>query len=403
MSNPSEGVETVRKVYVRDLREKQQVQTVFRVGGKKRHTARSGKTFLALELADRTGVVGARIFDNVDAAEAAFNDGDYVLLQGEVISFQGKPQVVISRLERLDPEPIDPAEFTPPAAESGERPPRAERAERGGGARGMLDRIADPHVKALVAAVLEDPEVAEALKVAPAARAHGAHRGGLLEHLAATVKLVHRLAEHFGALDRDLAVGGAILRVAARAVEASAERDFEHTDAGRLLGAGVVAAQKIREHAALQQGFPRALEQHLTHIALAGDARPPVTLEALVVSRATALEEEVGAWVEAMTRDAHERWTEPNRWMERALWKGPPPTARGKAPVAPRPRPPRKGEKRDGGERREAKEPAARALPTFKPLAEITPAEAPPAEATPAAPAAPAEAAPVLDGGSGQP
>lgn len=408
MANESEGVETVRKVYVRDLREKQTVHTVFRVSAKKRQSARSGKSFLALELADRTGVVDARIFDNVDAAEGSFADGDYVLLKGEVIGFHGKPQVVITQLEKLDPEPIDPAEFTPPSREEREKAERPSDKGGEGSSRGLVDRISDPQIKALVSAVLDDSEIAASLRAAPLSRSHGSSRGGLFEHLQATVKLVHRLAEHFGAIDRDLAVGGAILRLAARALDASAERDFDHTDSGRLLGAGVAAAQKIREHAARLRDFPRALEQHLTHIAIAGEARPPVTLEALVVARATALEEEVSVWVELMTRDSHDRWTEPNRFIERALWKGPAPTARGRAPVAPKPpRGARKGgEKKDGaggGEKREAAPVVSKKLPTFKPLTEMSPttsgeAAAPEASAEAAPPAAESEAPPPSDG-----
>jgi 3'-5' exoribonuclease len=125
--NPSQSeVETVRKVYVKDLREKQPVHTVFRVTQKQKISARSGKVFLAVTLADRTGEVDARVFDQVEAAEALFQAGDHLLVRGEVISFHGKSQVVIHALEKLDPEPLDPKEFTPPPAPA-PAPPRPDR------------------------------------------------------------------------------------------------------------------------------------------------------------------------------------------------------------------------------------------------------------------------------------
>src|SRR5438128_1648761 len=101
------SVETVRKVYAKDLREKDRVTTVFRVTQKSKVTARSGKVFLALSLADKSGEMDARIFDKVDALEPTFNPGDHVLVQGNVINFHGKLQIVVESLDRLDPGPLD--------------------------------------------------------------------------------------------------------------------------------------------------------------------------------------------------------------------------------------------------------------------------------------------------------
>src|SRR5260370_40591140 len=106
-------LEKVRKVYVRDLEEKERVQTVFLVTRKARNVGRTGKTFLVLMLADKTGDIDARIFDGIDQLEAQFAVGDYVLVQGGVSIFHGKLQILISSLVRLDPEPVDPKEFEP--------------------------------------------------------------------------------------------------------------------------------------------------------------------------------------------------------------------------------------------------------------------------------------------------
>ena len=78
-SETAQGDEVVRKVYVRDLRDRQPIQTVFKVTRKARATARSGKVFLVVGLGDRTGEVDARVFDHVDAIEPTFQTGDLVL------------------------------------------------------------------------------------------------------------------------------------------------------------------------------------------------------------------------------------------------------------------------------------------------------------------------------------
>ncbi|MBX7112901.1 MAG: hypothetical protein K1X64_01110 [Myxococcaceae bacterium] len=114
-SLPSTSEERVRKVYVRDIQAGHTVHTVFRATKKQKSTSRQGKTFLAVTLADKTGELEARVFDNVETVETAFANRDYLLVKGRVITFHNKPQLVIEALDRLDPEPMDEKEFTPPA------------------------------------------------------------------------------------------------------------------------------------------------------------------------------------------------------------------------------------------------------------------------------------------------
>ena len=380
-------VETVRKVYAKDLREKDTVHTVFRVTQKSRVTARSGKVFLSLVLADKSGEVDARIFDKVEALEPAFASGDYVLVRGSVISFHGKSQLVIEALERLDPEPLDPKEFEPPPAPApeakqeeaapapkGEKPEKAERTadkperaeakppgEGPGGARAagqirelVTERVNDPHVKALLLAFLDDPQIAAGLPIAPAAKGiHHAYRGGLADHLLSVMRLTLRVADHYPMADRDLLLAGALLHDIMKVAEISPERNFEYTDEGKLVGHLVMTAQKIREKTLALPGFPPLLEQHLTHLVLAhhgrleyGSPKLPMTLEAHIVHALDSLDSRIASWVEAMQRDTNERWTEPLKLYDRQLWKGPVPTVRGRAPVERRPKKEKKGKEK---------------------------------------------------------
>ncbi|MCA2979826.1 MAG: hypothetical protein INH41_31845 [Myxococcaceae bacterium] len=125
--------ERIRKTYVKDLKSGEAVRTVFKATRKERASSRAGKPYLSLTLTDRTGQVDGRVFENVEAADGAFAAGDYLLLDGRVGAFHGKTQIVVDRLERLDPEPIDPAEFefvAPVSQAPKEREKRAEKPER---------------------------------------------------------------------------------------------------------------------------------------------------------------------------------------------------------------------------------------------------------------------------------
>ncbi|ATB47165.1 OB-fold nucleic acid binding domain-containing protein [Corallococcus macrosporus] len=360
------SVETVRKVYAADLREKDRVHTVFRVTKKEKVTARSGKVFVSATLVDKSGEVDARVFDKVDTLEPLFQPGDFVLVQGNVIQFHGRTQVVVEAVERLDPEPLDPKEFEPPPAPppaeakpaapepkaapeaKAEKPEKADKGEaRGnegpGGARaaGLIremvsERISDAFVKQLLLAFLDEPKIASGLPVAQGARGtHHAWRGGLAEHILSVMRLTLRVADQYPMADRDLLLAGALLQQVMKAADAS-----ESSDEGRLVGNLVLTAQKLREKALAIPGFPPLLEQHLTHLVISqhGDAqhgspKSPVTLEAQIIHSLESLDARIASWLEAMQRDSHDKWTDVVRPYERQLWKGASPTSRGRAPV----------------------------------------------------------------------
>jgi 3'-5' exoribonuclease len=394
----TESVETVRKIYARDVKEKERLETVFRVSAKARQLARSGKPFLSVTLADRTGLLEARVFDAVDTMEPAFQMGDYVLVSGHVVSFHGKPQLVIESLARLDPEPIDPAEFTPPEPDAVAPAPETKSGRdvdsKGAGAvrqiRELVERVQDSHVRSLLLSFLDDPDIARGLPVAPAAKGiHHAYPGGLAEHLLSVMRLAHRAADHYPMLDRDLLVAGALLHDIGKVQELSYEKGTEYTDEGRLVGHLVMTAQRIHAFAQRLPGFPPLLEHHITHLVLAhhgelayGSPKEPATLEAYVVHALDTLDSRVSSWLDLMARDPNERWTDRTKLYDRHLWKGPVPTVRNRSPVEPRRKRSRGGR---GGHPSAAERPSLPAEVTFKPLEALAPA-APASEATPPLP-----------------
>lgn len=160
--------ERIRKIYAKDLKRGEAVHTVFRAARKEKQTSRGGKSFLALTLVDRTGEVDARVFENVDAADQAFSLDDYLLLKGKVGEFHGKTQIVIDRLERLDPGPIDAKEFafTPaPPAERPAREPREAKEPRKPDEAAAAEGTARVHLSKRLSRLLENPQVAQALDV----------------------------------------------------------------------------------------------------------------------------------------------------------------------------------------------------------------------------------------------
>lgn len=156
-TNQTPSDEQIRKVYARDVKPGDTFHTVFKAEKPAKQTSRAGKTFLTLQLVDRTGRVDARVFEKVEETESAFRDGDFLLVKGRAIAFHGKPQLVIDALERLDPGPIDAKEFAAPPEAPKAEAEHEERPAKGGGSQKQL--------KQRLHALLDEPQVAKALEV----------------------------------------------------------------------------------------------------------------------------------------------------------------------------------------------------------------------------------------------
>src|SRR5256712_183880 len=107
--------------------------------------------------------------------------------------------------------------------------------------------MTDPHLKALVEAVLDDPEIAQRYRQAPAAKQiHHAWLGGLLEHVLSLCRLGVIAAEHYR-VDLNLLLAGVVLHDIGKIYELSYDRSFEYTTEGQLLGHMVLALRMVSD------------------------------------------------------------------------------------------------------------------------------------------------------------
>jgi 3'-5' exoribonuclease len=197
--------------------------------------------------------------------------------------------------------------------------------------RALVSQVRNQHVRALLDAFLDDPQLAPAFRVAPAAKGiHHAWLGGLCEHTLSVMQLGWRICDHYPQLDRDLVTAGALLHDIGKAREISPEPGFEYTDEGKLVGHLIITCQLIREKAARIEGFPAELEWRITHLVVAhhgrleyGSPKEPVTLEAMVVHALDELDTRVASFGQLMA-EAEGRWTESKNLYRRQLLKAEP-------------------------------------------------------------------------------
>jgi 3'-5' exoribonuclease len=316
--------------FIRDLQAGQKIKQFFLIKKKERRRTRTGKDYLDLLLADRTGAVGGKIWsEGVQVLDPLFEAGEFAGVTGRVESFQDELQVTVERIKgigRFSAEQLAASTFDPdllvPAAPCDLDALWTEM-------RGWAEQeIGHPGLRALTLGLLENHR--EAWLTWPAAKLyHHAYKGGLLEHTHRLVRLARQVLEVFPDLDRSLVLAGAMLHDLGKIKEIDGYLAAENSLEGQLLGHVTLGWEMVREAArALSWEDPRTL-LHLEHILLShhgqlefGSPVLPQTPEALLVHTLDDLEGKLKMISGALEQDrGGEEFTEWNRVLKRKLLK----------------------------------------------------------------------------------
>ena len=245
---------------VAELRAGTEVEGVFACSRKDRLTAKSGTSYLAVELRDRTGAIQGRAFRDADFLAGQFERGDLVAVSGRVERFREELQVELRSIRRA--EGADPAAFLPTAYRDLD--------ELDGFLEHLAREVYDPDLRALLDAFLGDEAFRSELRRAPCTRAgHHAYLGGLLEHTVAVATLALETCALHPRLDSDLLTCAAILHDAGKTLEFQLGAEIELSDAGALVGHVVLGQQLVVERAARLDGFPGEKLHAVLHCVLA--------------------------------------------------------------------------------------------------------------------------------------
>jgi 3'-5' exoribonuclease len=254
-------------VFVRELVDGQEIDRVLLV----RERA------VDLLLGDRTGTVVARPPEGTPEPEA-----------GAAVRVAGRFAGGELRLTAL--RPAEPHEYD--AADLVDGPPRSA-AQMEADLRQLVATIQDPHLQALLEAVLGTSSPTwPAYRDAPAAkRLHQAYRHGLLEHSLGVAQAVSAISATFPGIDRDVAITGALLHDVGKLDAYSADPlAIDLTDAGKLQGEIALGYYRVRRLIEEIPGFPAPLAAAVLHIILShhgtlrhGSPVVPCTREATLV------------------------------------------------------------------------------------------------------------------------
>jgi 3'-5' exoribonuclease len=315
--------------YVNQLTNGDSVDEPFLVADKQLRANRQGNLYLHLELRDKTGSVGARLWNATEDLARTFEPGDFLHVRGKTQIFQGSIQIILTHLEVVDPSRIEPEEFLPQSSHNiGKLLKRL---------REVLLAMNNPHLRAVVECFLIDDEFVRKFTTAPAGiKNHHAYQGGLLEHVVTLLNVADRITDLYPEIDRDLLLTGIFLHDVGKVDELSYDRAFAYTDEGQLVGHLIMGVEMLREKVdrcakLTGEPFPPELFLRLKHMIVShhgsyefGSPKLPMTLEAIALHYLDNLDAKIHTFGREIrddpSRDAS--WTPFQQSLGRRLYKG---------------------------------------------------------------------------------
>lgn len=315
-----------KSIFVKDIaKEHVAVNDYFVVTRKGVFSTKDNRKYMSVNLRDCTGTIEGKVWDRVDELQDRFDKDDLVYLSSKSVAYQGKFQLKIADIRRLETEvTIDGMKAFLPHSDQSDDVLRKAYFD-------LVNSLKNPHLKALFAVIRETDGLLNRFFAYPASV--GVHHmcfGGLLEHSVAVAKMARNAAETAGG-DVDVIVAGSILHDIGKIDEMHLKGGFRYSDKGRLLGHITLGVMLLDDLIGKVEGFPQQLGDILKHIVIShhgveewGSPRKPMCIEALIIHYIDNLDAKVMGVREHMKENMEdETWTAWHRLYESRFYKLP--------------------------------------------------------------------------------
>ena len=315
--------------FLKEYRDGESVDDVFLLADKQLRANRNADLYLLASLRDKTGMVSGLMWNVTEESVSHISTGDFVRARGKVQLYQGGLQMIVTHIDAVSANSVDPADFHPERNQDVE--PMLNRV------REILTGIDNPPLRSLMECFLIDETLVQSFSQAPAGiKAHHAYQGGLLEHSLNMMEVALRIADLYPAADIGLVLAGIFLHDLGKVRELGYEASFVYTDEGQLLGHMSIAVEMLTEKIGdteklSGEPFPPETALRLKHIILShhgtyefGSSRLPMTPEAVIVHYLDNLDAKVHEFTRAIDDDpnAESHWTPFFPRLNRKLFKG---------------------------------------------------------------------------------
>ena len=210
--------------------------------------AASGKNYLDMTLADRSGSINAKMWDGTVQPPVP---GSIVKVRATGNEFNGRMQLRVEKIRAAEKkDDVDMASLIPCAPEDPKK--MLEEIVR------AADHIADDDMRRITCALLD--RAGDKLLTFPAAKQmHHAERSGLLHHTSTMLRMAKHVCEVYPQLDADLLAAGVILHDLCKIDEMASDEIgmvSDYTAEGLLIGhlvAGVAEIDRLGKELGVKQ------------------------------------------------------------------------------------------------------------------------------------------------------
>jgi 3'-5' exoribonuclease len=285
---------------------------------------RTGELFIALTLQDKTGVIRGRILNDAARFRDEFDSGDFVKVQGRTDLFNGRVQLVIEHVRRVNPDQDSQHGFRDEdCVLSAGRSVQEMWAEL----ETLIAHVQDPFMRELLKRITAAH--ADKLRIWPAAlTVHHAYRGGFLEHVLSVARSALTLGAAYGA-NKDLLTAGALLHDIGKLEELDYDRSTSYSREGNLVGHVTLGVLMVRAVITAISDFPDVLRTQIEHMIVShhghkefGAPVEPMTIEAMILSAADDLDARINQVRAALAEEGEGEFTAYHSRLGRVLWRG---------------------------------------------------------------------------------
>ncbi|MCD8156652.1 MAG: HD domain-containing protein [Clostridiales bacterium] len=287
--------------YIETLREGNRISEVYLCRQKQTFMTKAGKPYDSLMLQDKTGTLDAKIWDVNSGGIEEFDSLDYVYVMGDVTSFQGKLQLNVKRVKRVQADSVNAVDYLPVSEHDIPQMYRELTA--------YIAQFKNPWVKKLAESFFLDADFAERFQFHSAAKSvHHGFVGGLVEHTLHVTQICEYFCKLYPMMNRDLLLAAAMFHDIGKLRELSKFPANDYTDDGQLLGHIVIGAMEVQDHIDAIDGFPKRTASELIHCILAhhgeleyGSPKKPALMEAVALSFADNADAKMETMKEALS------------------------------------------------------------------------------------------------------
>ena len=282
---------------------------------------KDGKTYLNVIFADNSGEIEARKWQGAELAMQKITAGDVAIVNGKVNQFQGRIQLIIQEMSKLDESQFKREDYIQKAGSAPEKMYADLLA--------IVQTLEEVYLRDLLLSILNDYEIARRLKIWQAGKSiHHAYQSGLLEHILSCSQLAVTLSPHYK-VNVSYVVAGCILHDICKIYELSEGPVVEYTEEGKLIGHLVKGLEIVDHYASKIKNFPYSVKTHLKHILLShhgeyeyGSPKIPHTSEAFLVHLIDLMDSKMSSFEQVKKADSStNHWSGFVKHLNRIVYK----------------------------------------------------------------------------------